>query len=245
MSERWIQDHRRDSWKRQAKEEGYRARSAWKLKQIHEKHGLIREGDNVLDVGCHPGGWAQVAVELSGSKGIVIGVDLMPCITVEGAKLIVGDITEKETQKKILEELEEQPLNVIVSDISPHITGNWSTDQAVSLDLVLDVLDFSLPLLCAGGSFVTKIFQGVGVDELLDVLKPHFSKVRRFSPEASRNSSSEVYVVCRNHKPWLSSSISLKDKWEEAVNRLDGDNSDEEESGSHIGFRVVRKSEEV
>jgi len=184
MSERWAQDRRRDSWRRQAKEEGYRARSAWKLKQIHDRYNIIREGDAILDVGCHPGGWSQVAVEVSGERGLVIGVDLLPCIPVDGAKLLVGDITSQETQEQVLEELNGRSLNVVVSDISPDITGNWSTDQAVSIDLVVKVLDFSLPLLCAGGAFITKVFQGVGIDELIGVLKPHFSMVRRYSPEA-------------------------------------------------------------
>ncbi len=243
MSNRWVNESRRDSWRRQAKEEGYRTRSAWKLRQIQDRYHLIRAGDVILDVGCHPGGWSQVAVELSGHEGEVIGVDLVPCIPLEGAKLLVGDITDSAMQESVVRELNECPINVVVSDISPDITGNWSTDQAVSIDLVAKVLDFSLPLLCAGGSFVTKVFQGTGIDELITVLKEHFSKVRRFSPEASRNSSSEVYIICRNHQPWKAPDMSLSQRWEASMSRLDGNEGGEEIEPSTVGFRVLKRSE--
>ena len=182
MADHWIENHKRDSWRRQAKASGYRARSAFKLLQIQEKFKLIREGDVVLDVGCHPGGWAQVAVELVGDEGTVIGIDLEPCQPVEGALLLVGDITEESTQQRIFSELDGRVINTIVSDISPDITGNWDVDQAVAMTLVADVLDFSLDLLGYGGWFTTKIFQGVGIEELIEAIKPYFSEVRRFSP---------------------------------------------------------------
>ena len=115
--------------RRQAKASGYRARSAFKLKQIQAKFELMREGDVVLDVGCHPGGWAQVAVEEVGDDGIVIGVDLQPCQPVEGALLMVGDITDPLTQERIVKELVDRQVNSVISDISPHITGKWDVDR--------------------------------------------------------------------------------------------------------------------
>jgi len=214
MADHWIENHKRDSWRRQAKSSGYRARSAFKLLQIQDKFKLIREGDVVLDVGCHPGGWSQVAVELVGDGGKVIGVDLEPCQPVEGAILLVGDITESSTQERIRNELDGRVINNIVSDISPDITGNWDIDQAVAMTLVADVLDFSLDLLCKGGSFITKIFQGVGIEELIVAVKPYFSDVRRFSPMASRNSSSEVYLICRNHMPWVKRETTIRQAYE-------------------------------
>ena len=201
MADRWVQNHQQDSWRKQAKASGYRARSAFKLIQIQEKHKIIKPGNSVLDVGCHPGGWAQVAVELVGDNGKVVGVDLQPCVPVEGAKLIVGDITDDHTQQAVLDSIDTEVIDVIVSDISPHITGKWDIDQAVSLMLVADVFDFSLPILKFGGHFVTKLFQGVGVEELIELVKPHFKTVKRFSPMASRNSSSEVYLICKYHTP--------------------------------------------
>jgi len=222
MAEHWIENHKRDAWRRQAKASGYRARSAFKLKQIQDRFGLIREGDLVLDVGCHPGGWAQVAVELVGEEGHVVGVDLQPCQPVEGAVLLTGDITEPVTQERILAELGGERLNVIVSDISPDITGKWDMDQSVAMTLVADVFDFALPLLRKGGSFTTKLFQGVGVEELIEAVRPQFSNVRRFSPDASRNSSSEVYLVCRNHTPWKRPKQSVRERYDEAMDALLG-----------------------
>jgi 23S rRNA (uridine2552-2'-O)-methyltransferase len=245
MADHWIENHKRDSWRRQAKASGYRARSAFKLKQIQAKFELMREGDVVLDVGCHPGGWAQVAVEEVGESGIVIGIDLEPCQPVDGALLMVGDITDPLTQERIVKELGDRQVNSVVSDISPHITGKWDVDQAVAMTLVAKVFDFSLPLLCSGGWFVTKLFQGVGVEELIEAVKPHFSYVRRFSPEASRNSSSEVYLVCRNHTPWNAKSTSVLDGYEVAVNKLlGGDEIIDDVVATKTSFTVRRKKTE-
>ncbi len=241
MADHWIENHKRDSWRRQAKSSGYRARSAFKLIQIQEKFKLIREGDVILDVGCHPGGWSQVAVELTGEDGIVIGVDLEPCQPVEGALLLVGDITESSTQDRILQELGGRVINTIVSDISPDITGNWDIDQAVAMTLVADVLDFSLDLLCKGGTFTTKIFQGVGIEELITAVKPYFSEVRRFSPMASRNSSSEVYLVCRNHMPWIKREVSIRQTYESLLDEKLNPIEEELDETVYTSFKVRKK----
>jgi 23S rRNA (uridine2552-2'-O)-methyltransferase len=242
LADHWVENHKRDSWRRQAKASGYRARSAFKLKQIQERFNLVREGDLVLDVGCHPGGWAQVAVELVGKDGHVVGVDLEPCAPVEGAVLLTGDITEPVTQERILEELEGELLNVIVSDISPDITGKWDMDQSVAMTLVADVFDFSLPLLKKGGGFTTKLFQGVGVEELIAAVKPHFSNVRRYSPDASRNSSSEVYLVCRHHTPWKAPKTSVRSRYETMLNKLlGGDEIEDDPEPVASTFKVRRK----
>jgi 23S rRNA (uridine2552-2'-O)-methyltransferase len=136
--------------------------------------------------------------------------------------LLTGDITEPITQERILGELDGELLNVIVSDISPDITGKWDMDQSVAMTLVADVMDFSLPLLKKGGAFTTKLFQGVGVDELISAVKPHFSSVRRFSPDASRNSSSEVYLVCRHHTPWKAPKATIRERYERELDKLLG-----------------------
>jgi 23S rRNA (uridine2552-2'-O)-methyltransferase len=218
MSKRWFQAHQRDTWRRQARSKGYRARSAFKLKQIQEKYTLIREGDLVLDVGSHPGGWTQVSVEETGPNGLVIGIDLLASAPVEGAQMVIGDVTETISQELILDLLqagtkvdgtslppvaadETRLFNTIVSDISPRLTGQYDRDQAISLELVATVFDFTLPLLVPGGAFVTKIFQGTGIEGLVNAAKQRFSRVQRFSPEASRNSSSEVFLVCKNKLP--------------------------------------------
>ena len=242
MVDRWVQDHQRDSWRKQAKASGYRARSAFKLKQIQERHKIITLDDSVLDVGCHPGGWAQVAVELVGKKGKVVGVDLKSCVPVEGANLLVGDITDPFTQQTVLDAIDTEVIDVVVSDISPHITGKWDIDQAVSLMLVADVFDFALPLLKYGGHFVTKLFQGVGVEELIDLVRPHFQTVKRFSPMASRNSSSEVYLVCKFHTPKRGPDWQIRPLFEDALeSRKGGPDPLDDVEPVKSTFRVMKK----
>jgi len=245
MADHWIENHKRDSWRRQAKASGYRARSAFKLKQIQERFNLLDKGDIILDVGCHPGGWAQVATELVGKDGWVIGVDIEGCQPVEGAILLVGDITEPHTQQRVETELKGRSLNSIISDISPNITGKWDMDQALAMDLVTLVFDFSLPFLCKGGSFVTKLFQGVGVEELIEVIRPYFYDVRRFSPHASRNSSSEVYLICRNFMPWKFRKACIRDNYENALNlKLSGDDIAEAPDIITSSFSMRKKKAE-
>ena len=243
MAERWVQDHQRDPWRRRAVAEGYRARSAFKLKQIQTRFEIMEVGDVILDVGCHPGGWTQVAVEEVGEQVFVIGVDLESSKPVDGAHLLVGDITHPQTQDRILDLLDGKQINAVISDISPEITGRWEMDQAIAIDLVAKVFDFALPLLRPGGKFITKLFQGVGVDELIKSVKQHFSKVKRFSPEASRNSSSEVYLICLNHKPWLADSggPDITGEMEVAFN---DDEEEEEIQTVATGFRVIRRNTE-
>jgi 23S rRNA (uridine2552-2'-O)-methyltransferase len=201
MSKRWHQEHRRDPWRRRAKREGYRARSAYKLLQIQEKFEMIREGDSVLDLGCHPGGWTQVAVGLVGEEGTVVGVDLLPTVPIEHATLLTGDIEHQSVHDAIINEIEGNKFNSVVSDISPSLTGQYDRDQAISLTLVCMVFDFGIANLTPGGSLVTKLFQGHGTDAIVKAAKERFSIVNRFSPLASRNASSEVYLVCRNLLP--------------------------------------------
>ena len=182
MSKRWYQENRRDPWRRQAKSKGYRARSAYKLKQIQDKFQLIRESDVILDVGCHPGGWTQVSVEETGPEGVVIGVDLKSTSPVEGASIIQGDISKQETIDRIEELLDGRELNVVLSDISPKLTGRYDTDQAISLELSTMTLDVAMGMLAPGGAFVTKIFQGVGIEGLISAAKDRFTNVQRFAP---------------------------------------------------------------
>ncbi len=163
MSKRWYQENRRDPWRREARSKGYRARSAYKLKQIQDKFGIIRKGDSVLDVGCHPGGWTQVAVEEVGENGFVLGVDLLSTSPIEGATVLIGDISEKSTLEQISELLGDRILNTVISDISPKLTGRYDTDQAISLELSTLVMDTAMLILTPGGNFVTKYFKGQGL----------------------------------------------------------------------------------
>jgi len=248
MSKRWYQENRRDPWRRQAKSKGYRSRSAYKLKQIQEKFQLIRESDAILDIGCHPGGWTQVSVEESGPEGLVIGVDLKSTSPVEGASIIQGDISDQDTIDRIGELLEGRELNVVLSDISPKLTGRYDTDQAISLELSTMTLDVAMEMLASGGSFVTKIFQGVGIEGLIRAAKDRFSSVQRFAPMASRNASSETYLVCRNRLPKPRKSARGKSAFSQVQEHLTevGVNFEGEDESEEIatGFRTIRKNNE-
>lgn len=244
MSKRWFSEHRSDPWRRKARQEGYRARSAFKLKEIQDKFNPIRDGDAVLDVGCAPGGWSQVACELVGREGLVVGVDLQATSPIDGAHFIVGDIQDEIIQDATREAFNGRVINTVISDISPDISGRYDIDQAVSIDLVTMVCNFSLPLLNPGGAFITKVFQGPGLDALVRALKRRFSKVHRFSPVSSRNASSEIYLVCKNLKPHHSGLIqTVGDEINDALSKegiLD-DGDDEDEIVVKTGFSVHRR----
>ena len=248
MSKRWYQDNRRDAWRRIARSKGYRTRSAYKLKQIQERFGILRKGDVVLDVGCHPGGWTQVAVEEVGEKGLVIGVDLLATSPVEGAQIIIGDVTEEGTMGQIRDALGEREFNVVVSDISPNLTGRYDTDQTISLELSTLVLDASMEFIPSGGSFVTKIFQGTGIEGLIDAAKDRFSNVQRYSPTASRSASSETYLICQNRLSQPRARAQGKSALEQVQLHLSDlgivVEKEEDDIEFKVGFKRLRKREE-
>lgn len=198
MSKTWLRQHKRDHYYRSAKAEGYRSRSAYKLKQINDKFKVIKQGDRVLDLGAAPGGWSQVSLELVGDAGQVVGVDLDGIQKWESVIFIRGDMTTEKTQEKILEIMDQA--DVIVSDMSPDLTGHYSMDQARSVYLVEMALAMAEKMLRPGGNFVTKVFEGEDFPGLLKQLKDSFGYVRRFSPPSSRKTSSEIYLVCKKYR---------------------------------------------
>ncbi len=184
-----ARDHR-DYYYWQAKKLGYRSRAAFKLLQMNKSFKLIREGDWVLDLGASPGGWSQVAVEL-GAK--VVAVDINPMKPIEGVTFVRGDITKEETLNEIRKIREE--FDVVLSDASPKITGKWTIDHLLSVDLARAAFNVARQVLKEGGSFVVKVFQGEEIQNLFNEFKPFF-KFRKFhSPKASRKKSAEIYFV--------------------------------------------------
>ncbi|MBJ29435.1 MAG: 23S rRNA (uridine(2552)-2'-O)-methyltransferase [Euryarchaeota archaeon] len=246
MSKRWYQENKRDPWRRDAKSKGYRARSAYKLKQIQEKFGIVRKGDCVLDIGCHPGGWTQVAVEEVGESGLVIGVDLLLTSPIDGATVLMGDITQKETLTEISKHLEKRPINAVISDISPRLTGRYDTDQAISLELSTMALDVATKVLIPGGSFITKVFQGAGIEGLVDAARLRFSSVGRYSPTASRTASSETYLICQNRltktKGPDETAMEFLGRHLASIAIVVGE-IDDEEIDSKVGFRKVPRKD--
>lgn len=184
---------RRDYFYRKAKAAGYRSRAAFKLKQINEKFKIIKKGDTVVDLGAAPGGWLQVAKELSGGK--IVGVDILPIEKIEGVDTIKGDIRLDTTLEKIREIIKKDGADIVICDASPSLSGNWSYDHACSIDLATSALECAKKILKPGGGFTVKVFQGDMFPEFLNKVRQHFVKVKAFSPEATRKQSAEIYVI--------------------------------------------------
>jgi len=200
MSTRWYQEKKREHYYKQAKQQGYRARSAYKLKQIHSKYHIFKKGDTVIDLGAAPGGWSQVAQELIGPTGMIIGVDLEPMAPLDNVVFIQGDMTTEQTKEQLTEAMKGTQADVILSDMSPDITGNYTMDQARSVWLCLQAFDVAQHLLKSQGHFICKLFEGEDKKDILNPLQQSFYIVKQFSPQASRKSSSETYLIAKGYK---------------------------------------------
>ncbi len=195
---RWYSEKKREHFYKQAKKEGYRARSAYKLKQIQKKFNIIKTGDLVLDLGCAPGGWSQVAKELVGKNGKVIGVDILPVKKIDDITFIKGDMTKDNTINNIKEIICENKVDTVLSDMSPDISGNYDMDQARSIYLCTKALETAEIFLKKDGIFVCKAFEGRDINDFIEKLKTKFKSIKRFSPKASRKSSSEIYIIAKD-----------------------------------------------
>jgi 23S rRNA (uridine2552-2'-O)-methyltransferase len=194
-----LADARRDQYRRLAKDQGYRARSAYKLLQMNRSYKIIKKGDKVVDLGCAPGGWLQVAMKEVGSSGKVIGVDLKPVTPVAGATILQGSIENPNMLSKIAEILGCKA-DVILSDMAPNVSGVWDIDHARQISLSTIALGFARRVLRVGGSSVFKIFEGEMLKEFKSELRKSFGKVLLSKPSASRQESSELYIVCLDFK---------------------------------------------
>jgi 23S rRNA (uridine2552-2'-O)-methyltransferase len=190
-----MRKRRRDQYYRKAKVDGYPSRASYKLIQLNQKNRLIKRGDRVLDLGSAPGGWSLAAGEIVGSSGKVVGVDLVesPPPRRDNIFFLVGDMMEDSTLQRI-KSLSET-FDVVISDASPSITGVWSRDHLLSIDLARRALEICGDLLKPGGNFVSKAFQGEELDSFHRQVKGEFEKSRRSKPGASRGESSEIYIV--------------------------------------------------
>ena len=195
---RWYQEKKKEYFYNEAKRTGYRARSAFKLKQIQNKFKIIRKTDFVLDLGAAPGGWSQVSNEIIGKNGKIIGIDLLNIKPIDGIQFLQEDITEKSTILKIIKIVGEKGVDVILSDMSPNISGNYSIDHANSIHLCKQSLNLVDKILKDNGNFLCKLFMGEEFDDFIKIFKNRFKNVKLYSPPASRKSSSEIYLIGRN-----------------------------------------------
>lgn len=193
---RWVQERKNERYYKLAKKEGYRSRASYKLLQIDDRFNIFKKGDYVADLGAFPGGWLQVAKEKVGESGKVIGLDLRRIKPLDGVETIVGDITEDSTMLELLS-LVGGKVDVVISDMAPNIAGHYSTDHARSIHLALYAVDVCDRILRKGGRLVMKVFMGDMFGTILKEAEERFSSVRVHTPAATRDTSSEVYVICK------------------------------------------------
>ena len=196
-SQAWLERQINDPFVVAAKAQGYRSRAAFKLGEIDERFHLIRKGSRVIDLGCAPGGWLQIAVQRG--AGAVVGVDLLEVDPLAGAEIIQQDFTDPDCGPRLIALLGGPP-DLILSDMAPNTTGHRQTDHLRIVGLIEAAVEFAVQVLKPGGAFVSKAFQGGETSVLLALLKQNFAEVKHIKPKASRAESSELYLMATGFK---------------------------------------------
>jgi 23S rRNA (uridine2552-2'-O)-methyltransferase len=192
-----MREHVQDEFVRRAQKEGYRARAIYKLKEIDERDSLIKTGMTVVDLGAAPGSWCEYAVSRVGDNGRVFALDLLPMEPISGVEFIQGDFTEQEALDRLLQALGDRPVDLVLSDMAPNISGIGVSDQARAMYLVELALDLAEQILRPGGALLVKVFQGKGFPEFQKTLQRRFRTVRTRKPKASRARSREIYLLAQ------------------------------------------------
>ena len=190
-----LLDARKDHYRKLAHEQGFRSRAAYKLKELNQSYRIIGPGFYVLDLGCAPGGWTQMAIKLSGNQGKVMGVDLSYVEEIPGAHIVRANIEDEHLVDEILSYFERK-INAVICDLSPQVSGNWSVDHAKQISLNYDCVKILDKVLSHKGNAVFKVFDGEYSMEFRDFVKKKFSRINLTKPKASRKQSSELYCVC-------------------------------------------------
>jgi 23S rRNA (uridine2552-2'-O)-methyltransferase len=203
VNKAWLNDHVNDTYVKLALREGYRARAAYKLKEIDETFGLIKPGDWVVDLGCAPGAWSQYlrrklspeGAAAGALNGRIIGLDLLPMTPIEGVEYMQGDFQDEAVALALSALLQGRKADAVVSDMAPNLSGVASSDSARVANLIELALDFALQYMKPEGALVCKAFHGSGYNELVKLFKEHFHTVKPFKPKSSRDKSSETFLV--------------------------------------------------
>jgi 23S rRNA (uridine2552-2'-O)-methyltransferase len=196
----WIKQHVKDPYVKQSQLDGYRSRASYKLLEIVEKGRYIKPGMVVVDLGSAPGGWSQVAAKLVGHKGCVVAVDILPMDPVAGVSFIQGDFTEEKILNQLLGEIGNRPVDLVISDMAPNLTGMKAVDQPAMIYLAELAVDLVQQVMTDDGIFIAKLFQGEGFDEFVRNTRTVFNVVSLKKPDASRAKSREVYLVAKGLK---------------------------------------------
>ena len=194
-SKAWMQEHLNDEYVKRAQKDGYRARAAYKLIEIDDKDYLIKPGMTVVDLGSTPGSWSQVAMQRLKGQGHVIALDLLEMAPIPGVQFIQGDFREDAVLQELEKSLNGKPIDLVIADMAPNITGISSVDQPNAAYLTELALEFSMKWLKPDGNFLVKVFVGSGFDEIVKSMRLGFDKVVTRKPKASRHRSSEVYLL--------------------------------------------------
>ena len=197
----WMQEHVHDHYVQEAKRRGYRSRAAFKLLELDARDKLIRPGMTAVDLGAAPGSWSQVLHERIGSRGRIVAVDILPMDPVAGVTFVQADFREDAGLAAVQQALEGRPVDLVVSDMAPNLSGVEPADQARSVHLGELALDFAISHLRAGGDLAVKVFQGSGLAELQRAMAARFAKVYVRKPKSSRDRSSEVYLLGTGCRP--------------------------------------------
>ena len=197
----WIRERKNEYYYKKAKEENYRSRAIYKLVQANEKYGFIQRNDVVVDLGAAPGGWIQAARKMTGRNGYVLGVDLKPIepFTQEYVRTIIADFSEPDIVDQIRSFLPREA-DVVLSDAAPNITGVWEVDHAKQIDLATKALEIAQCVLHPNGNFFVKLFEGEMFNEYILTVKELFETVKIVKPQASRQKSSEMYLLALSLK---------------------------------------------
>ena len=196
----WIKQHVKDPYVKQSQVDGYRSRASYKLLEIVEKDRLIRSGMTVVDLGSAPGGWSQVAAKLVGHTGRVHALDLLPMDPIAGVDFIQGDFTEEDIFDDLLKLIENRPVDLVISDMAPNLSGNKAVDQPAVMYLAELAVELAEKVLTINGVFIAKLFQGQGFDPFVLQVRTLFNGVSIIKPDASRSRSREVYLVAKGLK---------------------------------------------
>jgi len=200
-SKAWMQEHLNDEYVKRAQKDGYRARAAYKLLEIDDKDKLIRPGMTVVDLGSTPGSWSQVAVQRIKGQGRVIALDILEMHPIPGVEFICGDFREEDVLKQLESSLNGKAVDLVIADMAPNMSGLKDVDQAGAIYLTELALDFCQHWLKPGGNFLVKVFIGSGFEEIVKQMRGQFEKVVTRKPKASRDRSSEVYLLGMHRKP--------------------------------------------
>lgn len=199
-SKGWLKEHFDDPYVKMAQKDGYRSRASYKLLEIQEKDRLFKPGMTVLDLGAAPGGWCQVASRLIGEKGRIIASDILPMDSIADVTFIEGDFTEDAVFEEILRAIGDQPVDLVISDMAPNMSGTPAVDQPRAMYLCELALDMAGQVLRPGGNFLVKVFHGEGFDEYFRQMRGQFDKLITRKPGASRDRSRETYLLAKGYK---------------------------------------------